>query len=110
MIQWDYSIERQTQMPYLQMSGGLTGAGTRHNTILCKQSEVVDTLRQAQDFTHVMICSVGMIFVMTKIIKGWPVTAISDFKEFAKGISLSSVIRCAFTRFMLLFIITLFYF
>ncbi|SVB18039.1 uncharacterized protein METZ01_LOCUS170893 [marine metagenome] len=85
MIQWDYSIERQTQMTYLQMSGGLTGAGTRHNTILCKQSEVVDTLRQAQDFTHVMICSVGMIFVMTKIIKGWPVTAISDFKEFAKG-------------------------
>ena len=80
-LEWDYSIEKQTQMTYLQMSGGLTGAGTGHYIKLCKQSEVLNLLKEELESTHAMICSVGMIFVVTVISKGHPETAIVDFKN-----------------------------
>ena len=80
-LEWDYGVEKQAQMTYLQMSGGPTGAGTGHYIKLCKQSEVLDLLKEELDSTHVMICSVGMIFVVTVLSKGQPTTAITDFKE-----------------------------
>ena len=84
-IEWDYGVEKQTQMTYLQMSGGLTGAGTGHYIKLCKQSEVLNLLKEESESTHAMICSVGMIFVVTVISKGHPETAIVDFKKFSES-------------------------
>ena len=84
-LEWDYGVEKQTQMTYLQMSGGLTGAGTGHYIKLCKQSEVLNLLKEELESTHAMICSVGMIFVVTVISKGHPETAIVDFKKFSES-------------------------
>ena len=84
-LEWDYGVEKQAQRTYLQMSGGPTGAGTGHYIKLCKQSEVLDLLKEELDSTHVMICSVGMIFVVTVLSKGQPTTAITDFIEFSKS-------------------------
>ena len=84
-LEWDYSIEKQTQMTYLQMSGGPTGSGDGHYIKLCKQSEVKGLLKKETDSTHVMICSVGMIFIVTVIRNGHPITAITDFQKFSKS-------------------------
>ena len=84
-FEWDYGVEKQTQMTYLQMSGGGTGAGHGNYIKLCKQSEVLDLLKKETGSTHAMICSVGMIFVVTKVIKGYPDTAIVDFKKFSES-------------------------
>ena len=84
-LKWNYGIEKQTQMTYLQMSGGTTGAGSGYNIKLCKQSEVIDLLKKETDSTHVMICSVGMIFVVTARSNDGPITAITDFHEFVES-------------------------
>ena len=84
-LEWDYGVEKQTQMTYLQMSGGSTGAGTGHYIKICKQSEVLNLLKEEIDSTHVMICSVGMIFVVTVVTKGKPDTAITDFQKFSES-------------------------
>jgi hypothetical protein len=84
-LEWDYGVEKQTQMTYLQMSGGGTGAGTGHYIKLCKQSEVSNLLKEETKTTHVMICSVGMIFVVIGVAKGKPDTPITDFEKFSES-------------------------
>ena len=75
-LEWDFSVEKQTQTTCVQTSGGSTGAGTGHNQILCYQSELYSTLRNCT-FTHAMIVSVGMVFDM--VIHP---TSITSFLEF----------------------------
>ena len=77
-LEWDFSVEKQTQTTCVQTSGGSTGAGTGHNQILCYQSELYSTLRNCT-FTHAMIVSVGMVFDM--VIHP---TSITSFLEFVK--------------------------
>jgi len=84
-LEWDYGVEKQTQMTYLQMSGGGTGAGTGHYIKLCKQSEVSNLLKKETETTHVMICSVGMLFVVIEMAKGKPDTPITDFEKFSES-------------------------
>ena len=84
-VEWDYGVYRQAQMTYMQMSGGPTGAGTGNNLVLCLQSEVEDKLKEFPNYTHAMICAVGMIFVVTKISKGIARTGLNSFLEFTKS-------------------------
>ena len=65
-LEWDFGVEKQAQTSWLQISGGVTGAGTGHDYRLCYQSEVNDILKDCHH-THVMIVSVGWVADMTLI-------------------------------------------
>ena len=60
-LEWDFSVEKQTQMTTLLLSGGPTGAGTGHYLKFCRQSKVNDFLKEETNCSHAMICSVGWI-------------------------------------------------
>ncbi len=86
-VGWNHSIYRQAQMTYMQISGGDTGAGSGHHVILCRQSEVRNVLLECVQMdlgTHAMICSVGMLFVVTITEEGLPKSGIVSFDEFSK--------------------------
>ena len=78
-LKWDFGVEKQTQTTCLQISGGMTGAGTGHNVKLLYQSELYEFLKTCTQ-THAMIVTVGMVFEMTV-----PSTAINKFHEFSKS-------------------------
>ena len=78
-LEWDFGVEKQTQTTCLQISGGMTGAGTGHDVKLLYQSELYDFLKTCTQ-THAMIVTVGMVFEMTA-----SSTAISEFHEFSKS-------------------------
>ncbi len=78
-VEWDFGVEKQTQTTCLQTSGGLTGAGTGHNQILCYTSEIFNILNDCDEYTHAMIVTVGMTFSMTAF-----KTSIESFYDFAK--------------------------
>ena len=61
-LQWNYSVEKQTQITCMSVSGGPTGAGTGHIVKLCYQSELYDCLK-ASTASHAMIVSVGIYIV-----------------------------------------------
>ena len=86
-LKWDHGVYRQAQMTFLQISGGPTGAGSRNDVILCRQSEVMMKLKLLPSTkTHAMIVSVGMLFVVTDIDKnGNPNTPFTHFDEFCEG-------------------------
>ena len=84
-LKWDHGVYRQTQMTYMQMGGGPTGAGSNHNIVLCKESELSRILNDAKQSTHAMICSVGMIFVVTEVHEGIAKTSLSSFLEFVES-------------------------
>ena len=77
-LEWDFSIEKQTQTTTLMVSGGVTGAGTGHDVQFCYRNEVHDFLLNC---THrfAMIVSVGMVFDMVSSNTNTP---ISDFYKF----------------------------
>jgi len=83
-LEWDHGVYRQTQMTYMQISGGPTGAGSNHNVVLCLESELDKTLKKNRRYTHAMICSVGMIFRVTEVIDGKATTPLTSFEEFTK--------------------------
>ena len=78
-LKWDFGVEKQLQTICLQTSGGVTGAGTGHNQVLCYQSELHNILTDCK-FSHVMIVSVGMVFDMTASF-----TAIKSFYNFSNS-------------------------
>ena len=78
-LQWNYSVEKQTQITCMSVSGGATGAGTGHIVKLCYQSELYDCLK-ASTASHAMIVSVGMVFDMAK-----KETSISKFYKFSES-------------------------
>jgi len=77
-LKWAFHIEKQLQTTTIQTSGGVTGAGTGHNQILCLESELHNTLQNSKA-SHAMIVTVGMVFNMTKVN-----TSITRFYEFAE--------------------------
>ena len=87
-LKWDFGVEKQAQTTCLQISGGMTGAGTGHNVKLLYQSELYEflkTLTVYDDgfcpyYTHAMIVTVGMVFEMTV-----SSTAIKEFHKFSKS-------------------------
>ena len=81
-LEWDFSVEKQTQMTTLLLSGGPTGAGTGHYIKFCRQSKVNDFLKEETNCSHAMICSVGWIADMTK----YPTPIISFIKKSEKFI------------------------
>ena len=84
LLEWDFSVEKQTQTTTLMVSGGHTGAGTGHFVDFCYRSEVNSYLKECSH-THAMIVSVGMVFDMVKTVAGKHVTPISDFIDFVNS-------------------------
>ena len=78
-LKWDFGVEKQTQTTCLQISGGMTGAGTGHDVKLLYQSELYDFLKTCTQ-THAMIVTVGMVFEMTA-----SSTTINEFHKFSKS-------------------------
>lgn len=78
-LEWNFHIEKQTQTTCLMTSGGITGAGTGHEQVLCHQSEVNDVLKHSTK-SHAMIVTIGMVFDMTT-----NRTPIKRFWEFAES-------------------------
>tara|TARA_Y100000310_G_scaffold343860_1_gene453537 strand:+ start:479 stop:1780 length:1302 start_codon:yes stop_codon:yes gene_type:complete len=83
-LEWNFSVEKQTQTTTLMVSGGYTGAGIGHFVDFCYRSGVYDYLKNCTH-THAMIVSVGMVFDMVKTVAGKPVTPISDFIDFVNS-------------------------
>ncbi len=81
-VEWDSSIDKQTQTTTLMVSGGLTGASTGHDVQLCYRSEIHQHLLNSKH-THAMVVSVGMVFDMTEHHKGNQISSITDFMDFA---------------------------
>ena len=87
-LKWDFGVEKQAQTTCLQISGGMTGAGTGHGVELLYQSELYEFLKTqtvyddglCPYYTHAMIVTVGMVFEMTA-----SSTAIKEFHEFSKS-------------------------
>jgi len=89
-LEWSFAVQKQTQMTVIQTSGGITGSGVGHIQKLCYRSELQNILLSCNDYTHVMIVSVGMIFDMTASIS--PITRFYDFAksgDYCKGHILS---------------------
>ncbi len=78
-LEWDFGVEKQTQTTCLQISGGMTGAGTGHDVKLMYQSELHDFLKTCTQ-THAMITTVGMVFELTAT-----KTSIMEFHDFSKS-------------------------
>jgi hypothetical protein len=78
-LKWDFGVEKQTQTTCLQISGGMTGAGTGHDVKLLYQSELYEFLKTCTQ-THAMIVTVGMVFEMTTTS-----TTINEFHKFSKS-------------------------
>ena len=78
-LEWDFGVEKQTQTTCLQISGGMTGAGTGHDVKLMYQSELHDFLKTCTQ-THAMITTVGMVFELTAT-----KTPIMEFHDFSKS-------------------------
>ena len=83
-LEWDFSVEKQTQTTTLMVSGGHTGAAHGNFVDFCYRSEVNDYLKNCTH-THAMIVSVGMVFDMVKTVAGKPVTPITDFINFVNS-------------------------
>ena len=83
-LEWDFSVEKQTQTTTLMLSGGDSGAGTGHYLKFCRQSKVNDILKEEVNCTHAMICSVGWVADMRYSWEKDP-TVIMNFKEFSKS-------------------------
>ena len=81
-VEWDSSIDKQTQTTTLMVSGGLTGASTGHDVQFCYRSEMHQHLLNSKH-THAMVVSVGMVFDMTEHHKGNQISSITDFMDFA---------------------------
>ena len=78
-VEWDFGVEKQVQTTCLQTSGGVTGAGTGHNQILCYTSEIFDVLNDCNEYTHAMIVTAGMTFSMAA-----SKTSIQSFYNFSE--------------------------
>ena len=78
-VEWDFGVEKQVQTTCLQTSGGLTGAGTGHNQILCYTSEIFDILNDCNEYIHAMVVTAGMTFSMTS-----SKTSIQSFYNFSE--------------------------
>lgn len=83
-LEWDFGVEKQAQTSWLQISGGVTGAGTGHDYRLCYQSEVNEILKDCHH-THAMIVSVGWVADMTLKIDDNSYTPIHAFYKFAES-------------------------
>ena len=79
-VEWDFGVEKQVQTTCLQTSGGVTGAGTGHNQILCYTSEIFDVLNDCNEYTHAMVVTAGMTFSMAA-----SKSSIESFYDFAEG-------------------------
>ncbi len=78
-VEWDFGVEKQVQTTCVQTSGGVTGAGTGHNQILCYTSEIFDVLNDCNEYTHAMVVTAGMTFSMTA-----SKTSIQSFYNFSE--------------------------
>ena len=76
-LEWDFGVEKQTQITTMHVSGGHTGAGTGHHIEFVHQKELYAFLKM-QSYTHAMIVSVGMVFDMTPTM-----TSIAEFYHWA---------------------------
>ena len=101
-LEWDFGVEKQTQITTYMVSGGWTGSGSGHDVQFCYRSQVNDFLADCTH-THAMIVSVGMVFDMitksTPTDRKWrdnfsesgmkikpnQVTAITDFYDFVES-------------------------
>ena len=87
-LEWDFGVEKQTQITTMHVSGGRTGAGTGHHIEFVHQKELYEFLKTQTVYddgflpyyTHAMIVSVGMVFDMTP-----SMTPIDEFYHWAKS-------------------------
>ena len=87
-LEWDFGVEKQTQITTMHVSGGRTGAGTGHHIEFVHQKELYEFLKTQtvyddglqSYYTHAMIVSVGMVFDMTP-----SMTPIDEFYHWAES-------------------------